>query len=195
MIANRQFGDFPTENPEARDHSDWTKSATSGLRMMLNSPIPRIGLLGLLLSGCVPHTHPQCHSQCALPQPREYCYDIPKGYVLAQDKYDPSFVPCEPHPVPPGPPDQDDDDGDDGDDDNDDDDDGTEDQGSSTGGGNGADAFQGDQQSEATAGKGSSAHEGSGTPSTAQSTDAKGGAGATATSGSVSSTANAGALL
>lgn len=193
MTADRQFGNFPTENPEARDHSDWTKSATSGLRMMLNSPIPRIGLLGLLLSGCVPHTHPDCHSQCALPQPREYCYDIPKGYVLAQDKYDPSFVPCEPHPVPPGPPGQDDDDGDD--DDDDDDDDGTEDQGSSTGGGNGADAFQGDQQSEATAGKGSSAHEGSGTPSTAQSTDAKGGAGATATSGSVSSTANAGALL
>lgn len=188
MPASHRSGRVASpEHPAARDHSD--RIAASGLRVGLKPSAAKIGLLVLLLSGCVVHTHPDCQSQCALPQPREYCYDIPKGYVLAQDKYDPSFVPCKPQPVPPGPTDQDDDDGGDGDDD-----DGAEDQGSSTGGGTGADAFEGDQQSDATAGKGAGAHEGS-TPATAQSTVTGGGAGATATSGDVTSTANAGALL
>lgn len=168
---------------------EYPKAGHACVAVSLRVAAMKVGLLGILLSGCVAHTHPECQSQCALPKPREYCYDIPKGYVLPQDKYDPSFVPCRPLTVPPDPPEQDDD-AEDGDDDVDD-----EDQGSSSGGGGGANAYQGDEESDASAGHGAGAHHGGGTPSTAQSSVTGGGAGATATSGSVTSEANAGSLL
>jgi hypothetical protein len=133
----------------------------------------RLSFLGIFLSGCAPvHIHPPCHNYCVAMKQPEYCHEVLPGYVLSQDKYDPNFVPCKPRPTQPKK--SGDDSPDDGpkDDRDDEDDQVDEHELSSTGGGNGANAEQGNQSTQALAGSG-----------------------AVATSGSVTSTANAGDLL
>lgn len=160
----------------------------------------KTGLFGLLLCGCVPqYAQVNCQYRCAPRPPSAYCYNLPAGYVLPQDKYDPSFVPCPPLPLPPvDQPDGEDggdDGGDDGDDGGDDGDDGgTEGQSSSTGGGQ-AHAQEGDQQSDASAGNGAAASDGDPGDTDHESSFSGGGRGAGATEGGVSIGANAGGLL
>lgn len=86
-------------------------------------------------------------SGCVSPPATEHCYDIEPGFVLSQDKYDPHFAPCPPPPVTPAAPPQDDDSDDDG-------------QSSLIGGGNGVNAQEGDESSNAVAGEGVSAQQG-----------------------------------
>lgn len=163
----------------------------------------KTGLFGLLLCGCVPqYAQVNCQYRCAPRPPSAYCYNLPAGYVLPQDKYDPSFVPCPPLPLPPvDQPDGEDggDDGSDGGDDGDNggddgDDGGTEGQSSSTGGGQ-AHAQEGDQQSDASAGNGAAASDGDPGDTDHESSFSGGGRGAGATEGGVSIGANAGGLL
>ncbi len=148
-------------------------------------------VLGIALGGCAPVlVHPACQHYCVPVQEPEYCQEIPVGYVLSQDKYDPNFVPCKPRPIPPKPP---------VDDDNPVTPPGVdvepEDESSSTGGGNGASAQQGNQASEALAGSGASAQSGNRASPNAENTFSGGGRGAGATSGSVNSGTNARDLL
>lgn len=155
----------------------------------------KTSVIGLILGGCAPlHTHSHCTDQCPV-QPVEYCQEIPPGYVLSQDKYDPNFVPCIPRPILPVPPPDDDSPDDDPADDDDDDDDDDEAQWSSTGGGNGASAEQGDQASDADAGDGAEARDGAADSADGQNTFSGGGRGAGATEGGVSIGANGGNLL